>query len=74
MLKVIRTSNKRNSGSRRNKHHKFVPSRISDTRHGHWDDEVYVVYGSHDYMSKPNHAARYTDIKDCFQPMKFGHL
>lgn len=71
---MIRTSNRKNAGSRRNKKHRFVPFSIKEARYGHWEGDMFVMRGAHDYMSKPNHAERYTDIRDCFPLIRLGHI
>lgn len=67
---MIRTSNRLNSGSRKNKKHRFVPTRAAD----------YEKCGSNGVMcinridpGKPNHKARTADITDCWPLVKVGH-
>lgn len=74
---MIRTSWRRNAGSRRNKKHKTVGYHLKESK-GH-ADKVAACYQAthnffkqvacaidHDFRSKPAHEARTAKISDCY--------
>lgn len=63
---MIRTSWRKNAGSRRNKKHKTVKTHRGDFKG--WKKQL----GRRDpsYQSKPNHAARFANLADCFPLFK----
>jgi hypothetical protein len=67
---MIRTSNKLNSGSRKNKKHKFVPIRVRETYDCGFTKEP---CSRRINPGKPNHQARVQDITDCWPLAKAGH-
>ncbi len=74
---MIRTSNKFNSGTRKNKKHKFVPTRIADNIVGpkglETVDQFYAWVTHNSFGVSPNHQARVQDITDCWPLAKAGH-
>lgn len=76
---MIRTSWRKNAGSRRNKYFARTSGKDATGIHtkdirlaGHWEGDVRVIPGDHSYKSKPNHELRFANIDDAL-PSEFKH-
>ncbi len=63
ITQMIRTNNRKNAGSRRNKRFKFVPSREREFSNCGFTKEACSMRID---AGKPEHETRFTDIADCF--------
>lgn len=63
---MIRTSNRKNAGSRRNKRIKFVPSRPRESFGWTFGQSLYDASLQWRVDRNPNHEARFANIADCF--------